>query len=236
MSPLIFTLKPNLAFKLDCRRLTPNTLADLTLTQIKNSSLVNTKNSHKVSDFFEVSGENSQNIIFKNTNNQLDYIGHKMTNGQIIIEGDCGDFLGANMQGGTIICQGNAGARLGDQMRRGLILIDGNVGDYCGSRMIAGTIGVLGSIGKFTGYAMKRGTIILKKPTILNKPIGVLTNHNNFHATIQDCGTHTLPFLALLFQSFQTLPSKFSGLNNQRVQRFAGDLACDGNGEILVLV
>ncbi len=230
MSALTFTLKSISASKLDCRRITPNTLADLSLTQIKNLSLLNTKNSHKVSDFFEVSGENSQNIIFKNTNNQLDYIGHKMTSGQIIIEGDCGDFLGANMQGGTIVCQGNAGDRLGDQMRRGLILIDGNVGDYCGSRMIAGTIGVLGGIGKYTGFAMKRGTIILKKP------VGVLTNHSNFHVTIQDCGTHTLPFLALLFQSFQTLPSKFSGLNNQRVQRFAGDLACDGNGEILVLI
>ena len=230
MSALIFTLKSNLAFKLDCRRLTPNTLADLSLTQIKNLSLLNPKNSHKVSDFFEVSGENSQSIIFKNTNNQLDYIGYKMTSGQIIIEGDCGDFLGANMQGGTIICQGNAGDRLGDQMRRGLILTDGNVGDYCGSRIIAGTIGVLGDLGQYTGYAMKRGTIILKKPA------DVLTNHSNFHATIQDCGTHTLPFLALLFQSFQTLPSKFSSLNNQRVQRFAGDLACDSNGEILVLV
>ena len=223
MSTLIFTLKSNSAFKLDCRRLTPNTLADLTLTQIKNLSLLNTKNSHKVSDFFEVSGENSPSIIFKNTSNQLDYIGHKMTNGQIIIEGDCGDFLGANIQGGTIVCQGNAGDRLGDQMRRGLILIDGNVGDYCGSRMIAGTIGVYGNLGKYAGFGMKRGTLLLKSQA-------------NFHATIQDCGTHTLPFLALLFQSFQTLPSKFSGLNNQRVQRFAGDLACDGNGEILVLV
>ena len=223
MSALTFTLKPNLVFRLDCRRLTPNTLADLSLTQIKNLSLLNTKNSHKVSDFFEVSGENSQNIIFKEANNQLDYIGHKMTSGQIIIEGDCGDFLGANMQGGTIICQGNASDRLGDQMRRGLILIDGNVGDYCGSRMIAGTVGVHGNVGKYTGFAMKRGTIFFK-------------NQAELHATIQNCGSHTLPFLALLFQSFQTLPSKFSSLNNQRVQRFAGDLACDGNGEILVLV
>ena len=153
MSALTFTLKPNLAFKLDCRRLTPNALADLSHTQIKNLSILNTKNSPKIADFFEVSGENSQSIIFKKTNTQLDYIGHKMTSGQIVIEGDCGDFLGANMQGGTIICKGNAGDRLGDQMRRGLILIDGNVGDYCGSRIIAGTIGVLGNIGKYTGYA-----------------------------------------------------------------------------------
>ena len=230
MSTLTFTLKLNLAFKLDCRRLTPDALAGLSLTQIKNLNLLNIKYSQKVSDFFEVSGKNSQGIIFKNTNKQLDYIGHKMTRGQIIIEGDCGDFLGASMQGGTIVCQGNVGDRLGDQMRRGLVLIDGNVGDYCGSRMIAGTIGVLGGIGKYTGFAMKRGTIILRKP------VGILTNHSDFHATIQDCGIHNIPFLVLLFQSFHTLPSKFSGVNSQRVQRFAGDLACNGNGEILVLI
>lgn len=133
------------------------------------------------------------------------------------------DFIGQKMSFGSIVCQGDVGDRVGDQMRRGLILIDGNAGDYAGSRMIAGTIGVYGNVGKYTGFSMKRGTILLK-----NKP--------DFHATIQDCGAHNLPFLALLFQSFIAFPSKFSNIKNQRVQRFAGDLACNGNGEILVLL
>jgi formylmethanofuran dehydrogenase subunit C len=132
------------------------------------------------------------------------------------------DFIGQKMSHGSIICQGDVGDRLGDQMRRGLILIDGNAGDYCGSRMLAGTIGVYGSVGKYAGFAMKRGTILLK-------------NKMDFHATIQDCGVHNLPFLALLFQSFKPLPSKFNQLKNLRAQRFAGDLACNGNGEILVI-
>jgi formylmethanofuran dehydrogenase subunit C len=222
MSALNFTLKSNPAFKLDCSRLTPNNLVGFSIAQIKNLALTNNKNSSKVIDFFEVTGDDSQNIIFKNSNNKLDYIGHKMTRGVITIEGDCGDFLGANMQGGSIVCTGNAGDRVGDQMRRGLILIDGNAGDYLASRMIAGTIGVYGSVGKYAGFGMKRGTILLKSQA-------------NFHATIQDCGTHNLPFLALLFQSFKPLSSKFNCLKNQRVQRFAGDLACNGNGEILVI-
>jgi formylmethanofuran dehydrogenase subunit C len=218
MTALTFTLKQNSVIKINCGRLTPNYLAGLSITQIKNLNPLNTKNSAKVTDFFDVSGDNSEHIIFKNSNNQLDYIGHKMSHGHIIIESDCGDFLGAQMQGGTIVCTGSAGDRVADQMRRGLILIDENAGDYCGS-----TIGVYGSIGKYAGFGMKRGTLLLK-------------NQPNLHATIQDCGIHILPFLALLFQSFGILPSKFSSIKSQRVQRFAGDLACDGNGEILVLM
>jgi formylmethanofuran dehydrogenase subunit C len=203
MTALTFTLKSKPAFKLDCSRLTPNGLAGLSLTQIKNLSLTNSKNSAKVSDYFEVSGLKSETIIFKNPSSQLDFIGHKMSHG-------------------SIICQGDVGDRVGDQMRRGLILIDGNACDYLASRMVAGTIGVYGNAGQYAGFGMKRGTILLK-----NKP--------DFHATIQDCGTHNLPFLALLFQSFKPLASEFNSLKNQRVQRFAGDLACNGNGEILVL-
>ena len=203
MTALTFTLKSKPTFSLNCGRLTPNNLVGLSLTQIKNLSLLNSKNSPKVSDYFEVSGNDSNNIIFKNPTTQLDFIGHQMSFG-------------------SIICQGHIGDRVGDQMRRGLILIDGGAGDYCGSRMVAGTIGVYGNVGKYAGFGMKRGTILLN-------------NKTNLHATMQYCGTHDLPFLALLFQSFNAFPSKFSTLKNQRVQRFAGDLACNGNGEILII-
>jgi formylmethanofuran dehydrogenase subunit C len=126
------------------------------------------------------------------------------------------------MRGGTVIVKGNAGDRAGDQMRRGLILIEGNVGDYCASRMIAGTIGVLGNVGEYACFSMKHGTLLLTKLPKL-------------HATIQDCGTHNLPFLNLMFKSFTKFNTKFSALETTRVQRFVGDAACNGNGEILLL-
>lgn len=223
MSALTFTLKQNLKQQIDCRLLIPNTLVGLSIAEIQNLNLLYTKNSAKIGDYFEVSGSDAHHIVFKNTYQQLDYIGHKMTRGQITVEGNCGDFLGSQMRGGNIICQGNAKDRVGDQMRRGLILIDGNAGEYCGSRMIAGTIGVYGNIGRYVGFAMKRGTILLTKTPQL-------------HASIQDCGTHTLPFLALLFNSFKAISTSFNTIKSQRVQRYAGDLACNGNGEILVLI
>jgi formylmethanofuran dehydrogenase subunit C len=193
-------------------------LKDLTIKQILEITL---NKSFKVIDLFEITGEDYSNILFNNSNIQLTYIGHEMSHGSITIGGDCGDFLGANMRGGSIICHGNAGDRVGDQMRRGMILIDGNAGDYCGSRMLAGTIGVHGQIGSYTGFGMKRGTILLTKPA-------------NLHATLQDCGTHHLPFLQLLFNAIKPLKTKFSAINSTRVQRYAGDIACNGTGEILV--
>ena len=221
MSALTFTLKSKPTFKLNCSRLTLNGLTGLSVAQISNLPFASSKNSSKVVDYFEVSGTDTENIIFKNSNNQLDFIGYKMVSGQITIEGDCGDFLGANMQGGSIICNGNAGDRIGDQMRRGLMLIDGNAGDYCGSRMLAGTIGVHGKVGKYAGFGMKRGTILLTEIPI-------------FHATMQDCGSHNLPFLKILFNAIKPLKSKFSMLDSTRVQRYGGDIACNGNGEILI--
>lgn len=221
MSALTFTLKHTINHRLDCRRLTPDGLAGLSLQQILQLKLSLQHNSPQVADFFEVSGNDTENIIFRNCK-QLDYIGHKMSHGKITAEDDAGDFLGAQMQNGIILCKKNVGDRTGDNMRRGLILIDGNAGNYCGSRMIAGTIGVFGSVGNYVGFSMKRGTILLKNTPAL-------------HATIQNCGTHTLPFLALLFRSFKSFPTAFNQIQTNRVQRFAGDLACNGNGEILVI-
>lgn len=158
------------------------------------------------------------------------YAASGIAGGTIHIHGDAGDFLAAaipgdkkGMKGGLVIVTGNAGDRAGDQMRRGILLIEGDVGDYCAARMLAGTIGIMGSTGKYLGYGMRRGTLLL-----FSQP--------ELHATLQDCGYHTLPFLGLMFNSFKHLPSKFAGLDKNRVQRFAGDIANEGKGEILVFM
>ena len=88
--------------------------------------------------------------------------------------------------------------------------------------MIAGTIGVLGKVGVWACFNMKRGTLLL-------------TSMPTLHSTIQNCGSHTLPFLNLLFKSFKPYSSKFFHIQTQRVQRFVGDAACSGNGEILLI-
>ncbi len=158
------------------------------------------------------------------------YAGCEMKKGYLEIAGDTGDFLGGalpgnkmGMKGGLILIKGNAGERVGDHLRRGTILIEGNAGDYCGSRMTAGTIAVMGQTGRYLGYAMRRGTLLLWNQPILS-------------ASFNDCGTHTLAFLPMLFKAFKTLNSKFaeSAAAFNRGQRYAGDMAEMGRGEVLV--
>lgn len=203
----------------------------------KNSSYkLNYIGANMTSGNITIEGDAGAYLGFGMKNGEIDCQGNAaafaacgMRGGLLTIHGDAGDFLGAGsegsrkgMLGGTVIVKGNVGDRAGDQMRRGLILIEGNAGDYCGSRMIAGTIGVLGELGSYTAFNMHRGTLILTRQPYL-------------HITMQDCGTHTLPFLNLLFKSFSKYHTEFSKLSHQRVQRFVGDTAFNGNGEILIL-
>ena len=158
------------------------------------------------------------------------YAGAEMKKGYLEINGNTGDFLGGalpgnkmGMKGGLILVKGNAGDRVGDHLRRGMILIEGNTGDYCGSRMIAGTIAVMGTTGRHVGYAMRRGTLLLWNTPYIS-------------ASFNDCGTHTLAFLPIMFKAFATLNSRFAepATAFNRVQRYAGDMAEMGRGEILV--
>ncbi|NOQ94332.1 MAG: formylmethanofuran dehydrogenase subunit C [Methylophaga sp.] len=161
------------------------------------------------------------------------YTACEMKSGQIKINGNAGDFVGGarpgyknGMTGGTVIVTGNTGDRTGDHMRRGTILIEGNAGDYCAGRMISGTIAVLGDVGAHLGYGMKRGTVLLTQ-----------TPSTGLGANFNDCGSHTLAFLPLLFNSFKKLDSKFASVDSfSRVQRYAGDVGGIGMGEILVKI
>lgn len=218
MSALIFTFKASVSRVIDCKKLTPDYLQGKSIEAISSITLGN----QTVADVFDVQGDDATTLVFKNTTPQLHYIGYRMKTGSITIEGDVGDFTGAEMQGGTLICKGNTGERTGDTMRRGLLLIEGNTGDYCASNMRAGTLGLLGSTGAYLGYGMKRGTLLLSQ-------------NPAEQATWLDCGLHTLPFLNLLYQSFQTLDTKFAQLSNRRVRRWMGDVSGLGKAEILVL-
>lgn len=219
MSALTFTLKAADYRGIDCKKLTPDSLHNQSLAFILTISL---GNQLTVGDVFEVQGDDATQLIFNNTNAQLHYIGYQMKTGRITINGDAGDFIGAEMQGGVLICKGNTGARTGDAMRRGLLLIEGDVGEYCASNMRAGTLGILGKTGGRLGYGMKRGTLLLTKAPAEQ-------------ATWVDCGLHTLPFLNLLYQSFQSLDSQFATLRSLRARRWMGDIAGLAKAEMLIL-
>ncbi len=154
-----------------------------------------------------------------------------MRGGVVHIDGNADDFLGGGLPGerrglfgGTVIVKGNVGARAGDQMRRGMILVGGNAGDYLGSRMSGGTVVVMGVIGPLAGYAMKRGTLLLRQ------------SPKEIPATFNDCGVHPFGFLSLLLQTIAKHGDSFTGLaySANRAQRWMGDVANVGRGEILI--
>ena len=162
-----------------------------------------------------------------------DYAACSMNKGFVEVSGGAGDYLGSaktgekkGMFGGTVLVHENAGNFTGDLMRRGTIMVVGNIGDYCGSRMIAGTITNLGTIGKQVGVGMRRGTILLP-----HKPKDVITG---FH----DCGRHSLGYLTLLLHELRRYKSTFQSLHpmRRRVQRYQGDAAVNGQGEMLIWI
>lgn len=268
MSALTLTLKQPVAQRVDMAPLSCHLLAGKTPGDIATIELQNGKRKVRVDELFDISGDDTQNLVVKNSTGKLDNIGKDLRGGQITVEGDAGaylamgmksgdirvsgnaglfaacemkngaliingnagDFLGGalpgnkqGMKGGLVLVKGNAGERCGDHLRRGVILIEGDAGDYCGSRMLAGTIAVLGKTGRHLGYAMNRGTLLL-------------WNAPEIPSTFNDCGSHTLAVLPILFASFRNLDSKFAqaGVAFNRARRYGGDMASTGRGEVLV--
>jgi formylmethanofuran dehydrogenase subunit C len=155
----------------------------------------------------------------------------EMRGGRLTVRGDCGDFAAGalagdmeGMTGGTLTIHGNAGERLADRMRRGLVLVGGNAGDFAASRLVAGTIGVAGQLGAHYAYGMRRGTLLLAQ-----RPISV-------PPTFTEGGRGFDVFWSLLVRSLAGEIAPFSQWRAANLpRRYAGDIAVDGRGEILVM-
>jgi formylmethanofuran dehydrogenase subunit C len=179
------------------------------------------------------------------------HAGSGMLGGELLIEGDCGDFAGSGLRnghlqilgdagdrvgappagerqgqrGGLIRIRGRVGERAGECQRRGLLLIEGDAGALLGHRMIAGSIYVGGQAGELAGHGMRRGSLLLRQ-----RPPGL-------PSTLAYNGRQRLGFLPLLLGQLRQLsdqvPTAISA--ESEVERYLGDLACDGRGEILIL-
>jgi formylmethanofuran dehydrogenase subunit C len=152
-----------------------------------------------------------------------------MKGGVIEILGAAGGHLGgplageiSGMRGGIVVVHGHAGERAGDRMRRGTIIIEGEAGAYAGGRMIAGTLIIGRKVGPLPGYLMKRGTIVLGDGCAEMSP------------TFVDNGHHELLAMRLCAGFTQLYSKRSAALLRRPLQRFVGDMAVLGKGEILV--
>jgi formylmethanofuran dehydrogenase subunit C len=156
------------------------------------------------------------------------FAGSGMSGGQIEIAGNAGDFLAApfpgemqGLRGGLIVVRGRAGERAGDRMRRGIIVIEKAAGDYAGSRMIAGSLIVLGPTGRLPGYLMRRGSLFLATAPSLSP-------------TFLPCGAFSFGFTRLFADRLKVESSRAARLLRGSFERYAGDMAVLGKGEVLV--
>jgi formylmethanofuran dehydrogenase subunit C len=158
-----------------------------------------------------------------------DWVGAEMRGGVIRVGGDAGGQIGAayrgslsGMNGGTILVEGSAGIELGMRMRRGIIAVKGKVRDFAGLQMKGGTIVLMGGAEIRTGAWMVRGTIISLAPLRLLP-------------TFSDAGAYNPVFVRIYANHLRpfgfNLPVEADKGN---YQRYTGDTAVPGKGEILV--
>ena len=161
--------------------------------------------------------------------NARDLAGCAMRGGWLEIAGDTGDLAASalpgdidGMVGGTLVVRGRAGARLADRMRRGTVVIHGDVGDFAASRMVAGTLAIGGGCGAMPGWGMRRGSVVFAgaAPRAASTFVGV---HSD--ASV---------FWQLLARDLVRFGPPFDDLPRRPMTRFAGDLAVQGKGELLV--
>jgi len=156
-------------------------------------------------------------------------LGLAMSGGRIDVRGDAGDNAGGarpgaarGMTGGEIIVRGNVGDEAGARMRRGLVVVTGDGGRGAGEGMIAGTLVVFGKAGLGAGRFLKRGSIVALAP--IDRP-----------ATFRYACTYHPPHVGLLLRYLRGragVPVADRYVTG-RYERYSGDLAELGKGEIL---
>ena len=187
MKPLVLTLRGRPDQRLDLAPLVPHRLTGMTAAEIERLELQTTRRRVILADAFRLRMGDAAQIRIEASCDRLDRIGHEMTGGEIVVEGDVGARAGrliadgrltihgdagpwaaSGMKGGAIEIFGNAGDRLGGPiageiagMRGGVVVVRGRVGERAGDRMRRGTIVVEGAAGAYAGSRMIAGTLVV---------------------------------------------------------------------------
>jgi len=199
-------------------------------------------------DLFQIEGVSTGRIEFTDDLALVDRLGAGLQTGEVLVRGNVGREAGLAMAGGVFDIEGNAGPRAGaaplgykrgmtggemivrgsagDEagtlMRRGLLVIGRTAGALTGRGMIAGTVVVLGAAGTDTGLWSKRGSVVV---------LGKVTPPETY-AYACTCQPMYLRLMLTRLRKTYHMPIQrkhFTGL----YQRYSGDLAELGKGEIL---
>lgn len=169
MNALTFTLRRLPQQRLDLAPLSCQRIVGLSTAAINAIELQCGKQRRRVDELFELSGSNHREIVFRNTGDKLDRIGHELDGGAITVEGDAGAYLGLGMKSGSIRVCGSAGIFAACEMHAGLLRIEGDAGDFLGGAlpgnkrgMRGGMVIVKGNAGDRLGDQMRRGMVLVE--------------------------------------------------------------------------
>ncbi|MGD0804152.1 MAG: formylmethanofuran dehydrogenase subunit C [Candidatus Bathyarchaeia archaeon] len=159
---------------IEAENITPDLITGKQLSEIERLTLYTGNREHKLSEFFDISGDvsnevGSQMILVEGETSLVKYIGSSMSSGKIIIEGNTGMHLGSKMTGGEIQVKGSVDDWAGAEMSGGYIRVNGNAGNRLGSGyrgssegMTGGVIVVDGNVGQECGALLRRGMIVIR--------------------------------------------------------------------------
>jgi formylmethanofuran dehydrogenase subunit C len=169
--PVFFHLTRQPTVPLEAEVLSPDRVANLSNAEIRALTVYHGKRQLPLSEFFDVYGERSTDLVLDGALHKVRWVGKSMSQGSITIHGSVGMHLGAYMSGGRIEVHGNASDWVGGEMKNGFIHVHGNAGGQVGaayrgalSGMKNGTIIIDGSAGLEVGMRMRRGTIVIRGP------------------------------------------------------------------------
>jgi formylmethanofuran dehydrogenase subunit C len=174
MTALTLTLTEPPRQHADVSTLTPDELAGRSLDEVAAMELRVGNRRVGAGDLFEVSGDpipadGAPELVIRNGCDRLDRIGHGMTKGTVIVEGDAGAYAGLAMAGGELRIKGSVGPFAASGMSGGEMWIEGNAGDFLAAAipgdklgMTGGVVTVAGSVGERAGDHMRRGVVLIE--------------------------------------------------------------------------
>ena len=211
--PITFSLKREPTVPLEAEVLTPDVVAELSHAEIGALTVYHGKRQLPLSDFFEIDGERSEDLVLHGSLDKVRWIGRAMSKGSVTIHGNVGmhlgaymsggrievhghatDWIGAEMKNGFIHVHGNAGGQVGAAyrgslggMKDGTIIVDGTAGLEVGMRMRGGVIAIRGQARDFTGLQMKGGTIVLLNGVAVRFTMGAFQLAIDSEAVLVGC-------------------------------------------------
>ena len=162
-------LKSSPAYRINAAALTPEYCNDISVKQLAQQTLPSSGGDIAIGDLFKIEKDSSKSLFISGACEQFDYIGAKMTDNQIKVEGSVGDYAGATMSGGQLEITGDVGHHTACDMSAGTVIVEGNAGDATGGASIGavqgmsgGTVLVLGNAGDRTANLMRRGLVVVR--------------------------------------------------------------------------